>query len=174
MTRSFATLAPQEALHVAIIIEERNAEVYHRFAEMFVEFADWESLEIAGVFWEMAIEERRHSSMLQASYVERYGSSSCHITDDELAELIEVPRLNQSEIFQPGDSNDALAPRNRALQVALRAEISAHNYYAGLAEATHDEALRQMYHDLAHMEDGHVAYIEAKLTGDPTEENLVN
>ena len=62
MKRSFASLDPQEALHVAIFIEERNAELYHRFAEMFVEFRDSESLEIASVFWEMAAEEKNHSS----------------------------------------------------------------------------------------------------------------
>ena len=47
MKRSFASLNPQEALHVAIFIEERNAELYHQFADMFIEFADSESLEIA-------------------------------------------------------------------------------------------------------------------------------
>src|SRR5207253_2455581 len=47
MKRDFASLTPQEALHVAIFIEERNAEIYHQFAEMFSEFHDPESLEIA-------------------------------------------------------------------------------------------------------------------------------
>jgi len=58
MKRQFTSLTPQEALHVAIFIEERNSELYHRFAEMFVEFRDVESLEIASVFWDMAAEER--------------------------------------------------------------------------------------------------------------------
>ena len=57
MKRSFISLTPQEALHVAVFIEERNAEVYHRFAEMFVEFRDVQSLEIASVFWDMAAED---------------------------------------------------------------------------------------------------------------------
>ena len=53
MKRSFASLNPQEALHVAIFIEERNAELYQQFADMFTEFADSESLVIAEVFREM-------------------------------------------------------------------------------------------------------------------------
>ena len=57
MTRNFTSLSPQEALQVAIYIEERNAGVYQRFAEMFTEFRDPESLEIAGVFWDMSVEE---------------------------------------------------------------------------------------------------------------------
>ena len=45
MKRDFASLTAQEALHVAIFVEERNAEIYHQFAEMFAEFHDPESLE---------------------------------------------------------------------------------------------------------------------------------
>ena len=62
MKRSFASLNPQEALHVAIFIEERNADLYQQFADMFTEFADSESLVIAEVFQEMSAEERNHSS----------------------------------------------------------------------------------------------------------------
>jgi rubrerythrin len=93
MKRSFASLDPQEALHVAIFIEERNAALYHRFAEMFVEFRDSESLEIAGVFWEMAVEEKNHSSILQGQYTEKYGNSRCALTEEDLVEWIEVPKL---------------------------------------------------------------------------------
>ena len=42
MQRAFSTLNAQEALHIAIFIEERNADIYHRFAEMFAEFHDAE------------------------------------------------------------------------------------------------------------------------------------
>ncbi len=35
MTRTFSSLNPQEALHAAIFVEERNAGIYQRFAEMF-------------------------------------------------------------------------------------------------------------------------------------------
>ena len=40
MKRAFPSLDPQEALHAAIFIEERNAQLYQRFAEMFMEFHD--------------------------------------------------------------------------------------------------------------------------------------
>ena len=70
MRRTFASLNPQEALHVAIFIEERSADIYHRFARMFTEFRDPDSLEIASVFLDMAVEERRHSTVLQEKYQE--------------------------------------------------------------------------------------------------------
>jgi rubrerythrin len=164
MKRSFASLSPEQALDVAISIEKRNAEIYHRFAEMFTEFGDEESLEIGAIFWEMAIEERGHEAMLQQKYAEQYGGSNSSLTEDDLVELIEVPRLEHGDIF--GAGNDATTARAGALQVALFAELSAQGFYAKLAEETPTGPLRQIYSDLARMEDGHVAYLEAKLSHD--------
>jgi rubrerythrin len=162
MKRSFASLTPQQALNVAISIEQRNAEIYHRFAEMFTEFGDEVSLEIGAIFWEMAIEERAHQSLLEQKYVEQYGGSSSTLTEDDLVELIEVPRLEQGDVF--GAGSDAVTARERALQVALSAELSAQGFYTKLAEQTPTGPLRQIYCDLAQMEDEHVAYLEAKLS----------
>jgi len=166
MKRSFASLTAQEALHVAIFIEERNAELYRQFAEMFVEFGDGESLEMAGVFREMAAEEKNHSSKLQGRYLERFGTSSCALTEEDLVELIEVPRLEQVDCFPPLESNKVSA-RDRALQVALNAERSALKYYASLVEKTEPGPLRQFYRELAEMEDGHVVSLEHKMSASP-------
>ena len=76
MKRSFQSLLPQEALHVAVFIEERNAEIYHQFAEMFASFQDFASLEIASALWDMAAEELHHSTLLQERYTSRFGQSS--------------------------------------------------------------------------------------------------
>ena len=164
MKRSFASLSPQQALDVAISIEKRNAEIYHRFAEMFTEFGDEVSLEIGAIFWEMAIEERAHQALLQQKCIEQYGGSSSTLTEDDLVELIEVPRLEHGDVF--GAGSDAVTARERALQVALYAELSAQGFYTKLAEQTPDGPLQKIYSDLAQMEDGHVAYLEAKLSKD--------
>jgi|SRR5208283_988009 len=169
MKRKFASLNPQEALHVAIFIEERNAELYHRFAEMFVEFRDSESLEIAGVFCEMAAEEKDHSSKLQSRYMERYGSSRCALTEEDLVELIEVPRLEEVDLFAVPEGSKVSA-RDRALQVALNAEGDAQRYYADLVEKTEPGPLRQLYRELTEMEDGHVASIEQKMSAHPAKD----
>ena len=174
MKRSFASLDPQEALHVAIFIEERNAELYHRFAEMFVEFRDSESLEIAGVFWEMAVEEKNHSSVLQRQYMETYGSSRCALTEEDLVEWIEVPKLEDGDVFAATGEGRASNVRDRALQVALKAELAAQRYYSDLVENTQDGPLRRLYRELAEMEDGHVAYIQRKLVPHPTNDKKAN
>jgi rubrerythrin len=167
MKRSFASLNPQEALHVAIFIEERNAELYLQFAEMFVEFSDSESLEIADVFREMAAEEKDHSSKLQSLYMEQFGTSSCALTEEDLVELIEVPRLEQVDFF-PAPERNKVNARDRALQVALNAERGAQLYYASLVENTEPGPLRQLYRQLAEVEDGHITSIEKRLSAYPT------
>jgi len=119
MKRSFQSLSPQEALHVAVFIEERNAQVYHQFAEMFVSFQDFASLEIAGVLWDMAIEERHHSSLLQQRYTAKYGQAACSLTEADVLEIIELPQLGSGEIFDTGAA--ASTAHRRALEIALSA-----------------------------------------------------
>ena len=167
MQRAFASLNPQEELHVAIFIEERNAGIYHRFAEMFAEFHDPESLEIASVFWDMAVEEKRHSGILQVKYQDLYGNASCALTEEHLQELIEVPRLDDADVFAVGPMPQSSA-RERALQVALAAENSAHDFYAKLVQNTEDGPLRRLYSELSTMEDGHVVYLQRMLTESAT------
>jgi len=162
MTRAFTSLNPQEALHVAIFIEERNAEIYQRFADMFTEFRDPESLEIASVFWDMSVEEKRHSSQLQGRYQERYGNASCALTEEDLQEMIEVPRLESSDLFPAVELGKSMA-RERALKVALDAEKNAQDFYSQLVERTEDGALQRLYIELSVMEDGHVTYLQDML-----------
>jgi len=168
MKRSFISLAPRDALQVAIHIEERNAGLYHQFAEMFVQLGDEQSLEISAVFWEMAIEERGHYSLLRQKYAEQFGYSRSPVTDEDLIEVIELPKLDESAVFVAWDNG--LPARNLALQVALTAEISAQSYYVNLVNKTPDGPLREIYSDLAKMEKGHATYLATKLGADAAED----
>jgi len=172
MKRSFIALSPQEALHVAIFIEERNAELYHRFAEMFVEFRDVESLEIAGVFWDMAVEEHQHSTRLQTLYGERFGNAACAVTEEDIEEMIEVPKLEDGNVL--GTAATPLSARERALQVALKAEQNARKYYADISEHTPDAKLRKLYAELAEFETDHVEFLERKLSETTADNDRAN
>lgn len=171
MKRAFASLTPQEVLHVAIFIEERNAELYHRFAEMFVEFRDVQSLEIATVFWDMAVEERQHSTRLQERYTQRYGNASCSLTEEDLQEIVELPRLEDGEIFDDSSDPAKPNPREKAFRVALVAENGARQFYAELAQSTRDPQLRKLYAEMAEFEDGHVEFLEKKLAQSSAKNN---
>ena len=169
MTRGFASLNPQEALQVAIFIEDRNAGIYQRFAEMFTEFRDSESLEIAAVFWDMSVEEKRHGSLLKGKYQERYGDGPFTLTEEDLLEMIEVPKLESGGIFEAAETAHP-TPRERALKVALDAENSAHDFYAQLVHSTADGPLRSLYLELSTMEDGHVIFLQGMLASSSAQE----
>jgi rubrerythrin len=163
MKRSFQSLSPQEALHVAAFIEERNSELYHQFAEMFASFQDLASLEIAGVLWEMAAEERDHGTRLQERYTAQYGLAACALTEADIVETIELPQLNDQEIFDSSSTAPGAA-HGRALKVALEAENQARNFYAELAATTDNPETRALYAELSSLEAGHVEFIERRLS----------
>jgi rubrerythrin len=129
---------------------------------MFTEFRDSESLEIASVFWDMAVEEKRHSNLLRVCYHERYADSDCPLTEEGLQEFIEVPKLESGDVFEAAETATT-SPRERALHVALEAEKSAHDFYTKLVEHTEDHSLRRLYSELSLMEDGHVGYLQNML-----------
>jgi rubrerythrin len=161
--RTFNSLTDQEALHAAVFVEERNAEIYHRFAEMFVEFRDEESLAIASVFWDMAAEERHHSTLLQHRYQELFGTQPCALTDDDIYEFIEIPRLEDADVFNSASAQDCRTPKERALQVGLTAELAAKKFYNHLIATCRDPRQKRLYNELADFEGEHVAFLERKL-----------
>lgn len=161
MKRSFTSLDPEEALQAAIAIEKRNAALYRSSAETFSRREDELSREIAEIFWEMAIEEDGHCSLLMKKYTERYGSLNLTACLENLAESIELPELEDGNVFAmriadlPGDIC--------ALQVALRAEMMAQEYYRGILAQTPSGELRELYTDLAQAEQDHALYLAVKL-----------
>lgn len=163
MKRDFRSLSAQEALQVAIFIEERNADIYHQMGEMFAEFHDAESLEVARAFWETAAEERDHENRLQKRYFERYGAELCPITEDDLRELIEVPKLDVGNLFALLKSIDGRPPRELAFEVADQAERQAIHFYRALAETTADARMRAVYREFAELETAHGDWVKKKL-----------
>src|ERR1039458_7199122 len=122
----------------------------------------------------MAAEEKNHSSALQDKYIEEYGNSRCALTEEDLIEWIEGPKLEDGDAFAATGEGRTTNPRARALQVALTAEISAQRYYSDLAQKTQEGKLRRLYRELAEIGAGHVAYIQRKLVPHPTNDKKAN
>jgi rubrerythrin len=161
--RPFASLSTQEALHIAIGVEARNAKIYQQLAELFGSFSDRDSSEIAAVFLEMAAEEHTHGSELQERYNARFGTSSCSLTEDDIDPLIEAPHVPNGNIFAIARAGAAMAPAVQALEIALAAEEGALRFYGYLSEITDDPELRAFYHELAHFEAEHAAELRRKI-----------
>jgi len=76
--RNFASLAAQEALHVAVFVEERNATIYREFSEMFAEvFATLSRWRSQLPFGRCRMKNGGHGTTLQKRYFERYGTRPC-------------------------------------------------------------------------------------------------
>ena len=154
MKRDFASLNPQEALWVAVRIEERNAQIYENFALMFQGY-DPETVEI---FKEMATEEWQHMDQLDARHRERYGEQELTLGPADIRQPVEAPIVTAGELF----IYDGLSIRE-ALEVGLRAEREARDFYRELAGRTADAALRSLYQELADAENEHEVRLRNKI-----------
>lgn len=146
MKLQFASLNPQDALWVAVGIEERNAGIYENFARTFREYDP----QTADIFDEMAAEERLHKKVLEERYHQRFGPEPGRFTPQDIAQLIEAPALQKSDLFML----EGLSTQE-AVQVGLRAEREARDFYGQLAQRTADEALRLLYYEMAAIEGDH-------------------
>jgi rubrerythrin len=112
----------------------------------------------------MAEEEERHGVVLQERYSERYGQHATLISEEEIRDKIEVPKIVTGEIFAIARAQVSQVPRNRAFEIALAAERSAMKFYTRLLETTDDAGLRSLYEELASDEDDHVRTLQKKIT----------
>lgn len=150
------TDAPSEsgraALLRAILIEARNAAVYDSLAQLFQGYDN----SVTDIFVEMAAEERQHGAELEGRYGERFGPVPSQ--EEAPKEVIEAPDLDDPEalIF------DAMSIE-QALEVGLRAELMAREFYRREASRTADAELQKLYRELGEFEETHVRLLKDKL-----------
>ena len=136
----------------AIQIERRNGAIYDSLANVFQGY----DASVESIFQEMAAEERQHGALLEGSYRERFGLVPT--SNKEPKEVIEGPDLEDSEalIF------DSMTVE-QALEMGLRAEEGAREFYRLEALRTSEPQLQQMYRELAEFEQTHVRLLQEKL-----------
>jgi rubrerythrin len=137
----------------AIQIEARNARVYDSLAQLFEGYED----SVTAIFREMATEERQHGAELENRYRERFGRVPSPA--EEPKEVIEAPDLDDPEalIF------DSMTIE-QALEVGLRAEQMAREFYSREASRTSDPGLRDIYRELGEFEETHVRRLSDRLS----------
>jgi rubrerythrin len=163
MRRHFTTLSTQEALRIAIFVEERNARIYRQFSELFGGFPDADSREIAAVFAEMAAEEVSHGDQLEQRYIRRFGEAPCAIKAEDVPDLVELPRLPDGNIFAIARSGVSPAPQTQGLAIALAAEEGASRFYRHLAETADEPEFGEFYAELAQFESEHVDELRRRM-----------
>ncbi len=136
----------------AIQIERRNGAIYDSLANVFQGY----DASVEAIFQEMAAEERQHGAMLEESYRVRFGLVPTVIK--EPMEVIEGPDLDHPEalIF------DSMTVE-QALEMGLKAEVGAREFYRQETLRTTEPQLKQMFRELSEFEEDHVRILREKL-----------
>jgi rubrerythrin len=145
-TPDFATLDLQDALDLAILIEEEARERYLEFQKLVGGRYHGDA---ADVFRFMADSEAKHHAELVAQRAKLFKNAARRV-DRSWFEDVEAPDRGTPRVF--------MGPR-QALQVALESEVKAHDFFAGALKHVKDAKVKALFEELKGEELQHQAYI---------------
>jgi rubrerythrin len=154
----FAQLKLQDALDLAILIEEEAEERYREFAEQMEAFF---TPEAARFFTFMAGNEAKHGRELSDRRRKRFGDAPVTIDRSMLWE-VEAPSYDKARAF--------ISPR-KVLEIALQSEIRAHDYFAGAAPHVKDADVKQLFEELRLEEIEHQEMVRKEMEKQPPDDD---
>lgn len=162
----FATLSLQDALDLAILIEEEARERYEEFA---AQMDQHRTPDAARFFRSMAVNEARHGEALSARRRELFGDAPRIVSGSALFD-VEAPDYDEARAF--------MSPR-QAMGAAMRSERKARSFFEGALPTVQDPEVRALFQELREEEVEHEALVKAelgKLPPDPAvdEEDFVD
>jgi len=156
-TLDFARLSLQDALDLAILIEEEAKERYEEFAE---NLALHHTPGAADFFVTMAGNEAKHGADLLERRQAMFGNAPTRVSRDMLWD-VEAPGYDQPRMFMTARD---------AMEVALESEIKAHDFFdAALAYVT-DADVRGLFEELRDEETEHQAMVRAVIAKLPADD----
>src|SRR5215213_5610572 len=154
--RALSELTEREVVALAIANEEEDSRIYQSFAERLR--TDFPAS--AGLFDDMAEEERGHRDSLYDLYRTRFGDHLPPIRREDVRGF-----LKRRAIWWSPNLNPEKMRREAALM-----ELQAANFYDRAAEQARDVSVRELFVTLAEVERGHERRAgelsEAHVTGD--------
>lgn len=142
----FSTLSLQDALDIAILIEVEAGE---RYEELAGQLETHRTTEAAEFFRAMVTEEAKHGDELRSQRRKLFGDAPPRIDASSVPE-IEAPDYDEARAF--------MTPRD-ALQVALKCEERARDFYADALEYVTEQAVKALLTQLHNEEISHVAHV---------------
>jgi rubrerythrin len=125
----------------------REIGAYRFYSSMSVEIINPHGKE---KFEQIAKDEQRHSEKLQSWYRELFGENFSPTEDKiEESEIKKIP-LNQK------------TGAEKALDIAMEAELEANEFYTNQAEKVENKELKELYSQLAEEEEGHYNLLMAE------------
>ena len=149
-TIDFASLSLQDALDLAILVEEEAQDRYLEFAE---QMETHHTPEAAGFFKFMAGNEAKHGEELRLRRKKLFGATAARVRREMLWD-VEAPEYDQARAF--------MSPR-AAMEVALASETKAHGYFVDALPHIRDAAVRQLFEELRDEEVFHQDLVRKEL-----------
>lgn len=143
----FSNLDLQDALDLAVLIEQEAEERYRWFADMLGERYPGDA---AGFFAMMARNEKRHGTQLAERRHALFGDAPSRVTAD-MIEDVEAPGS--------GTPRPYMSPRH-ALEVAMESEIKAYEFFDQALPNITDPAVRELFEELRDEEAMHQGLLE--------------
>jgi rubrerythrin len=145
----FEQLTLQDALDLAVLIEEEACERYQEFRRQLMAH---DTLGAAGFFLFMANNEARHGDELRARRAELFGDAPRRVTRAMLWD-VEAPAYDEVRAFMSA---------TEALEVALRAEQKAYAFFDAACRTVHGR-VRALFQQLRDEEQHHIELVRHEL-----------
>lgn len=144
------TLRTQDALDLAILIEEEAHERYLALAKLV---GGRYAGDAADMFRLMAANEAKHGEQLAARRSQLFGAAPRTVTREMLYE-VEAPDLGAVRVFMSA---------RQAMEVALSSEQKARDFFAHALAHVREPEVRALFAELRDEEIQHEAYVRARL-----------
>jgi rubrerythrin len=134
-TVDFAALTLQDALDLAILVEEEAQERYLEFVDQLEQH---HTPEAAAFFASMAKNEQKHGDELRARRRALFGNARSRVTRSMLWD-VEAPDYDQPRAFMSA---------RQAMQVALASETKAHAFFVAALPHIADPEVKRLFEEL--------------------------
>lgn len=156
-TLDFSRLSLQDALDLAILIEEEAKERYEEFAE---NLSLHHTPDAAGFFTTMAGNEAKHGADLLARRRSLFADAPTRVSRDMLWD-IEAPGYDQPRMFMTA---------RQAMDVALESEVKAHDFFDAALAYVQDPDVRTLFEELRQEETEHQQMVRAVIARLPADD----
>jgi erythrin-vacuolar iron transport family protein len=153
----FAKLSLQDALDIAIIIEEEARDRYEELAEQLEQHR---TPDAAKFFRAMVKNESKHAVQLQTHRKKVFGQAPVKV-DRSIVPEVETTDYDEARAF--------MTP-HQALRVALANEVRAHNFYAGALKKVKDAKVKDLFKELVQEEKEHQTMVKNAIAKLPRED----
>ncbi len=146
----FSKLTLQDALDLAILVEEEAQERYNEFTEQLEKH---HTADAASFFREMSGNEAKHGAELRARRVNLFGDTPAKV-DRSMIWDVEAPEYAEARIFMS---------HRQALNVAMDSEKKAYSFFDDALASITNAEVKELFAELRDEELEHQELVEAEI-----------